>query len=54
MKKQQILITAKDLAEEITMLIKEELVAAYTIEETALQVHFLNGQSFRLTIEEIE
>lgn len=47
-------ISVRDLTEEITLLIKEELVATYTEEETALQVHFLNGQKFRISVEEIK
>ena len=45
-------ISVKDLTEEITLLIKEEIVATYTEEEDALQVHFLNGQNFRIKVEE--
>ena len=33
-------ISVKDLTEEITLLIKEEIVATYTEEDDALQVHF--------------
>jgi hypothetical protein len=47
-------ISVQDLTEEITLLIKEEIVAMYTEEETALQVHFLNGQNFRISVEEIK
>ena len=46
-------ISKKDLTEEITLLIKDAIVATYTEEETALQLHFFNGQTFRITIEEI-
>ena len=46
-------ISVRDLTEEITLLIKEEIVATYTEEEDALQVHFLNGQNFRIKVEEI-
>ena len=54
MEKQETKISVRDLAEEITLLIKDELVATYTEEEDALQVHFLNGQNFRIRVEEIE
>ena len=54
MKNTQTKITMKDLTEEITLLIKEEIVATYTEEENALQVHFLNGQSFRISVEEMK
>ena len=47
-------ISVKDLTEEITLLIKEEIVATYTEEDDALQVHFLNGQNFRIKVEEIQ
>ena len=53
MKNTQTQITIKDLTEEITLLIKDEIVATYTEEENALQVHFLNGQSFRISVEEM-
>ena len=46
-------ISVKDLTEEITLLIKDEIVATYTEEEDALQVHFLNGQNFRIFVEEV-
>ena len=47
-------ISVKDLTEEITLLIKDEIVATYTEEDAALQVHFLNGQHFRISVEEIQ
>lgn len=47
-------ISVKDLTEELTLLIKEDIVATYTEEEDALQVHFLNGQNFRISVEEIQ
>ena len=47
-------ISVRDLTEEITLLIKEEIVATYIEEENALQVHFLNGQNFRISIEEMK
>ena len=47
-------ISVKDLTEEVTLLIKDEIVATYTEEDSALQVHFLNGQHFRISIEEIQ
>ena len=46
-------ISVRDLTEEITLLIKDEIVATYTEEDSALQVHFLNGQNFRIAVEEI-
>ena len=53
MKNTQTKISVRDLTEEITLLIKDEIVATYTEEETALQVHFFNGQNFRISVEEI-
>ena len=46
-------ISVRDLTEEITLLVKDEIVATYTEEENALQVHFLNGQNFRISVEEM-
>ena len=54
MEQKQPQISVKDLTEEITLLIKEELVATYTEEDNALQVHFLNGQNFRIVVEEMK
>ena len=54
MEKQQEKISVKDVTKEITLLIKDEMVATYTEEENALQIHFPNGQSFRVTVEEME
>lgn len=53
MDKSQAKISVKDVTEEITLLIKEEIVATYTEEDDALQVHFFNGQNFRIKVEEI-
>ena len=53
MEKQDTKISVRDLTEEITLLIKEDIVATYTEEEDALQVHILNGQNFRIKVEEI-
>lgn len=54
MEKNQRQISVRNFTEEITLLIKEEIMAIYTEEETALLVHFLNGQNFRISIEEIK
>jgi hypothetical protein len=54
MGKQDTKISVRDLTEEITLLIKDEIVATYTEEDSALQVHFLNGQNFRISVEEIQ
>ncbi len=54
MENNQTKISVRDLTEEITLLIKDEIVATYTEEETALQVHFLSGQSFRISVKELK
>ena len=54
MKNTQTKISVRDLTEEITLLVKDEIVATYTEEESALQVHFLNGQNFRISVEEMK
>ena len=54
MEKQDTKISVRDLTEEFTLLIKDEIVATYTEEDSALQVHFLNGQNFRISVEEIQ
>ena len=54
MEKQGTKFSVRDLTEEITLLIKEEIVATYTEEDSALQVHFLNGQNFRISVDEIQ
>lgn len=53
MENQKPQISVKDLTEEITLLIKDEIVATYTEEYDAIQVHFLNGQNFRIKVEKI-
>ncbi|MBQ8320381.1 MAG: hypothetical protein IJX81_05830 [Clostridia bacterium] len=53
METKQLQISVKDLTEEIALLIKEEIVATYTEEDDAFQMHFMNGQNFRIKIEEI-
>ena len=46
-------ISVCDVREEVALLVKENVVATYVDEETALQVHFLNGQKFRISVEEM-
>ena len=46
--------SVRDLTEEITLLVKDEIVATYTEEESALQLHFLKGQNFRISVEEMK
>lgn len=53
MEKTERKISVKDLTEEITLLVREEIVATYTEEENGLQIHFINGQNFRLSVEEM-
>ena len=45
-------ISLKELTEEITLLVREEIVATYTEEENGLQIHFINGQNFHILVEE--
>ena len=47
-------ISVRGLTEEITLLVKDEIVATYTEEESALLVRFLNGQNFRISVEEMK
>lgn len=54
MEKQNEKISVGELTEEITLLIKDEITATYKEEENSLQMHFLNGQKFRILVEEIE
>lgn len=53
MEEKKTCIMAKDLMTEIKPLIKEEIVAVYTEGNGELQMHFINGQSFRVIVEEI-
>ena len=53
MEKQNEKISVKQLTEEITTLVREEIVATYTREEDGFTIHFLNGQSFRVKVEEM-
>ena len=54
MEQQDEKISVREVTEELTLLIKEGIVATYTEEESAVQVHFLNGQSFRIAVEEMK
>ena len=54
MEEQKKCISVEDLMVEIKLLIKEEIVARYTEKDGELQMHFINGQSFRVFIEEIK
>ncbi len=47
-------VTIEKVAKEIFELIRRDIVAIYKQEPQALEVRFLNGQRFRLSIEEIE
>ena len=53
MEEQKTCISVEDLMAEIKPLMKEEIVARYAEEDGGLQVHFINGQSFRVIVEEI-
>ena len=47
-------ISVRDLTEEITLILTDEIVARYTEEDSALQIHFLNGQNYRISVEEMK
>ena len=53
MEEQTKIISVVDLTEKITQLIKEEIVAICKKEESELQMYFVNGQVFRIAVEEI-
>ena len=52
MEKQNVYISAKDLAEEVMVIVKEEMVATYRLEGNILKMHFRNGQRFHIIVEE--
>lgn len=54
METQNTKISIREVTEELTLLMKEEIVATYTEEDSAIQVHFLNGQNFRIAVEEMK
>ena len=54
METQNTTISVREVTEELTLLMKEEIVATYTEEDSAVQVHFLNGQNFRIAVEEMK
>ena len=54
MDKSQERISVRALTEEVTFLMRENVVATYTEEDEALQVHFINGQNFRIAVEEMQ
>ena len=53
MEEQTKMISVVELTEKVTRLIKEEIVAIYKEEENGLQMYFVDGQRFRLVVEEI-
>lgn len=54
MKNEQTKISVKQVTEEIAVLMKDEIVATYTVKGDAVELQFLNGQKFRVVVEEIE
>ena len=53
MKNQRKEITKEALSQELTTIIKDELIALYTQEESATKIRFPNGQTFLFSVEEI-
>lgn len=53
MEQKQPKISVRELMEEIKLLMKDELVATYIEEDSAVLVHFPNGQNFRIFLEEV-
>ena len=47
-------ISVENLTKEIASYLRNEIVAVYTVEESAILVHFVNGKNFRVSVEEIE
>ena len=45
--------TANELRRKIKFLIKNEIVAIYSEEETTLDMRFLDGRTYRISIEEV-
>ena len=53
MNNEQQKISVKELMDEVAWLIKDEIVATYTEGEDTLEMYFINGQNFRIKVEEI-
>lgn len=53
MEKQNEKISVTTLTEELAVLVKDEMLAVCTEEESAIQLRFLNGQTFRIVVTEI-
>ena len=47
-------ISVEELMEEISVLIQDEIVAQFQKEKNCLNIEFLNGQKFCVTIEEVK
>lgn len=47
-------ISVKDLTEEVTIILKDELIAQFVEADDALQIDFPNGQKFNLKVEEVQ
>lgn len=46
-------ITEKDLAEEISTILSDELVATFCQKDNTVTIKFLNGQNFILTVKQV-
>lgn len=47
-------ISAEQLTEQITLLIKDEMVVTCARKKTTIRLYFLNGQRFSISIEEVK
>ncbi len=45
-------ISVKNLTEEITLLLKDEIVATYEREENGIKMRFPSGEVFQITVSE--
>ena len=46
-------ISVQELTEEIIVMLKDEFVATCKWQESQIELHFLNGQRFHVSVEEI-
>lgn len=53
MTKEQLKISIQEVTRMVALLVKEEILATYTEGENCFWLSFLNGQKFRIGIEEV-
>ncbi len=46
-------VSVKEITEELTIIIKDELVATYIESETTLEIRLMNGQRFLMQVTEL-